>query len=178
MVWRGYLHPKLLRVIPCALHRLSAESSNGRLKQQNIEVNDLAHLTIVSLAVNPEGFEARLNLGGTLIALRQFDRALAENQRATEMQPHNAMARGQMGVPLFCLNRYDDAIVHLKTAKEIDMLFSDLCPVLSWRWHTKRRRGAALGEYEEFLISKPTQPVRAQAESRMHALHQAPPMSK
>src|SRR5262249_37153640 len=73
-----------------------------------------------ALSANPNSFVAQVNLGGALVSLGDYERALVENFKALEMRAGDSLAEAQTGQALFHLNRYDEAMQHLQKAKQID----------------------------------------------------------
>src|SRR5262249_235550 len=60
-----------------------------------------------ALKANSDSFVGRVNLGGALLGLGEFDRALAENTKAAVQRPTDSLAQAQLGISLFYLRRHD-----------------------------------------------------------------------
>jgi len=123
------------------------------------------------LKIDPDSVTARVNLGGALLGLKQYERALNENIDVLAIRPHDALAHAQAGLCLFNLNRYEDAIPHLQEAKQSDpnsLLFPGY--FLAMVYDALRRNEAAVAEYEDFLQSRPRFPNRTPIEARLKEL--------
>jgi tetratricopeptide (TPR) repeat protein len=109
-----------------------------------------------ALRANPNSYAARVNLGGALISLGDYDRALQENLKALEMRPSDSLAQSQTGQTLFDLKRYDEALVHLQAAKRVDpMSFTLPGLFIAQIYEIRGDRASALSEYQEFLKVHP-----------------------
>src|SRR5262249_9053185 len=109
--------------------------------------------------------------GGTLIALKEYERALAENLRVLDRRPDDALAHGQAGLALYYLRRYEAAIPYFEQAKQSDP-YSSLLPgfFLAASYDLLRRDDDAIAEGKECLTAHPDHQPRAQIEARMRAL--------
>ena len=109
-----------------------------------------------ALKTNPDSFVGRVNLGGALLGLGQFDRALAENSKAAAQRPTDSLAQAQLGLSFFYLRRLDEALPHLEQAKQTDP-FSPALPglFLAMIHESMGNTSAAIAEYAEFLKMHP-----------------------
>jgi TolB-like protein/Tfp pilus assembly protein PilF len=60
---------------------------------------------------------------GSLLALGQFDRAIAEGRRAVELDPLSLVINADLGQDYFYARRYDEAIAQLRKTIEMDPRF-------------------------------------------------------
>src|SRR5262249_31316904 len=105
-----------------------------------------------ALQANPNYYPARVNLGGALISLGDYPRALTENLKALAMRHDDSLAQSQTGQTLFHLKRYDEAIMHLEAAKRIDPMSFTLPGLFIAQIHQIRGdTDDAIAEYREFL---------------------------
>jgi tetratricopeptide (TPR) repeat protein len=106
--------------------------------------------------VSPGFYPARVNLGGALLSLRDYDRALAENLKAVELRPNDSLAQAQLGQAFFHLNQYDKALDHLKIAKQLDpMSFTLPGLFIAQIYQARGETPAAIAEYKELLKTHP-----------------------
>ena len=124
-----------------------------------------------ALKANPDSFVGRVNLGGALLGLGQFDRALAENTKAAAQRPTDSLAQAQLGLSFFYLRRLDDALPHLKQAKQADP-FSPALPglFLAMIHESMGNTSAAIAEYAEFLKMHPNHAASTNVERKLAAL--------
>ena len=120
-----------------------------------------------ALKTNPESFVGRVNLGGALLGLGQFDRALAENSKAAAQRPTDSLAQAQLGLSFFYLRRLDEALPHLEQAKQTDP-FSPALPglFLAMIHESMGNTSAAIAEYAEFLKMHPNHAASTNVERK------------
>jgi tetratricopeptide (TPR) repeat protein len=76
-----------------------------------------------------------------------------------------------MGQALFFLKRYEEALLHLETAKRIDpMAFSLPGFFIAQIYQIQGQRSRAVEEYREFLKVHPGHPYTPLIESRIRSL--------
>ena len=112
---------------------------------------------------DPMAYNPLVNLGGALIQLQDFPRALKVNQEAVAMRPQDPLAHSQLGRSYMYLGKDEQAVEHLSRARDLDPGHFSF-PRLSLaqaHWRNGRREEAAK-ELEEFLRRHPDAP---QAES-------------
>jgi tetratricopeptide (TPR) repeat protein len=127
-----------------------------------------ASLFLRALKANPNSFFAQVNLGGAFIALRDYERALAENLKAVGMRPDDSLAQAQMGQTLFHLKRYPEALTHLQKAKQLDpFAFSLPGLFIAQTLQAQGEADAAVTEYKEFLKTHPGHPSSRFAEQQL-----------
>jgi Tfp pilus assembly protein PilF len=124
-----------------------------------------------ALKSNPESFVGRVNLGGALLGLGDFNRALAENTKAATQRPTDSLAQAQLGLSFFYLRKLDEAVPHLEQAKQADP-FSPALPglFLAMIHESRGNTGAAITEYAEFLKMHPNHSASTNIERKLAAL--------
>jgi len=124
-----------------------------------------------ALKSNPESFAARVNLGGALLSLGEFERALQENIKAAGQRPNDSLAQSQLGMSYFYLRRYAEAVPHLELAKKADPLSPALPGLfLAMIREASGDRVGAISEYEEFLKAHPGHSTTEGIERRLASL--------
>lgn len=109
-----------------------------------------------ALDYNPIMFLPRLNLGSTLLALHKYEDALKVNLEAEKMRPDDPLAQAQLGYNFFYLDRFEEAIVHLRKAKEIDPSHFSFPQLLLAEIYKRRQDVARMtSELEEYLRFHP-----------------------
>jgi serine/threonine-protein kinase len=73
-----------------------------------------------AIALNPNDADIHRKYGDLLLALGQFDRGLAEDRRAEQLDPLSVYASWDVGRALFFARRYDDAMVQAQRTVELD----------------------------------------------------------
>jgi len=120
---------------------------------------------------NPNSYAAQVNLGGALISLGEYDRALQENLKALEMRPGDSLAQSQTGQALFHLKRYDEALPHLEKAKHVDpMSFTMPGLFIAQIRQFRGDKDGAITEYKEFLAEHPGGPFTTFVRSQLAVL--------
>jgi hypothetical protein len=143
----------------------------GLIYSRTQQYNEAEVLYERAVAANPGSTVARLNLAATFLQLKQYEPALRENLRVLESDRNNALAHGQAGVALSHLRRFDEAVSHLRHAKELDP-HSSFHPgyILAGLYDDLGQREAAIIEFEEFLKANPDSSGRSDIEYRMRQL--------
>src|SRR5262249_7276622 len=114
-----------------------------------------------ALSADPELISARINLGEAFLQLKQYDRALDENLRVLESRPNDVLAHFRAARALINLTRIDEAIVHLKRAKELEPTSSFLPGYfLATVYDDLGQTEAAIVEFAEFIKANPEYPER------------------
>ena len=73
----------------------------------------------------PGDFSANFNLGDLMITRGKTDEAVDYFSRATQADPHSAIAAGELGAALFTLSRVPDAKAEFKRALQLDPGYID-----------------------------------------------------
>ena len=84
---------------------------------------------------------------GPLLALGQFDRAIAEGKRAVELDPLSLIINSDLGSDYFNARRYDEAIMQLRKTIEMDPRFYYAHWNLGEVWQLKGQLTEAIAEY-------------------------------
>jgi TolB-like protein/Tfp pilus assembly protein PilF len=84
---------------------------------------------------------------GPLLALGQFDRAIAEGKRAVELDPLSLVINTDLGEDYFYARRYDEAITQLRKTIEMDPRFYYAHWSLGQVWQLKDQLSEAIAEY-------------------------------
>ncbi len=115
-----------------------------------------------ALALDEDGFEPIVNLGGTLLSMKRPADALPYNTRAVSTRPESALANSQMGINYFLLEHDTEALRYLDKAKRIDPSHFSHPQLILAQIHARHgRREAVLRELEDFLDRHPDSPLRA-----------------
>jgi tetratricopeptide (TPR) repeat protein len=86
---------------------------------------------------------------GPLLALGQFDRAIAEGKRAIELDPLSLVYNMNLGTAYFVARRYDEAIAQLRKMLEMDPRFYSTHWLLGMAWQSKGQLNEAIAEYRK-----------------------------
>jgi TolB-like protein/Tfp pilus assembly protein PilF len=86
---------------------------------------------------------------GPLLALGQFDRAIAEGKRAVELDPLSSINNTDLGEDYFYARRYDEAIAQLRKTIEMDPRFYYAHWLLGLVWQLKGQLHEAIDEYRK-----------------------------
>jgi adenylate cyclase len=86
---------------------------------------------------------------GPLLALGQFDRAIAEGKRAVELDPLSLIINADLGQDYFCARPYDEAIAQLRKTIEMDPRFYLAHWILGLVWQSKGQLSEAIAEYRK-----------------------------
>ena len=73
-----------------------------------------------AMELDPEQFEAVVNLGGVLLGKGRIEEALPLNQKAATMHPADALANAQLGMNYFFKRDFDSAEGPLLKAQSLD----------------------------------------------------------
>ena len=143
---------------------LEAINSLGIIHFQRKEFAEAEKRFRQALDLDEEAFEPRLNLGGVLLTLGQAKEALAENERAYEAVPQEALAAAQLGLSYYLLNDYGQAIRYLDRTKELDPAhFTFPQMTLAQIFMRLGQTEDAVEEIEEFIRLHPDAPEVARA---------------
>jgi serine/threonine protein kinase/TolB-like protein/Tfp pilus assembly protein PilF len=93
-----------------------------------------------ALELNPRSAAAHLANAGYLVALQQFDEALAELERAEALDPVSLVSDEEYGLVPYMARRYDLAIEYCRRAIELDPTY----------WQAYTWEGQALAEKGQF----------------------------
>jgi TolB-like protein/Tfp pilus assembly protein PilF len=86
---------------------------------------------------------------GPLLALGQFDRAIAEGKRAVDLDPLSLVINDSLGEAYFDARRYDEAIAQLRRTIEMDPRFYLAHWDLGQVWQLKGQLNEAIAEYRK-----------------------------
>lgn len=99
-------------------HQLS--TINGRLGAIS-EANECCRR---ALDIQPEHYEARVNLGNVLYSQGKFEEAATQYQKAIQINPNNPGARSNLGNLLGEMGKYDEAAASYQAAIQLDPDFT------------------------------------------------------
>ena len=103
-----------------------------------------------AIQLNPNYATARQWLAyGPLVALGEFDRAIAEGERAVELDPLSLIINANLGTTYFLARRYDQAIAQLRKTIEMDPRFYYARWSLGQVWQLKGELNEAIAEYRK-----------------------------
>ena len=116
-----------------------------------------------SLEEDPQAYEPLVNLGGVLVTVRKADEALDYNLHAVLVRPGDALANSQLGMTYFQLRRFDQALLYLERARQIDPAhFSHPQLPLAEIYARRGDRTRAADTLEDFLQHHPDWPQAGQ----------------
>jgi len=102
-----------------------------------------------AIELNPNYATAHHWFGNsTLLALGEFDRAIAEGKRAVELDPLSLIINADLGADYLTARRYDEAIAQLRRTLEMDPRFYYARWNLAQALELKGNLTQALAEYE------------------------------
>jgi tetratricopeptide (TPR) repeat protein len=104
-----------------------------------------------AIQLNPNYATAHQWSAGSLAALGQFDRAIAEGKRAVELDPLSLIINTDLGTGYFIARRYDEAIAQFRKTIEMDPRFYRAHWVLGRVWQLKGQLNEAIAEYRKAL---------------------------
>jgi TolB-like protein/Flp pilus assembly protein TadD len=104
-----------------------------------------------AIQLNPNYATAHQWSAGSLAALGQFDRAIAEGKRAVELDPLSLIINTDLGTDYFIARRYDEAIAQFRKTIEMDPRFYRAHVVLGRVWQLKGQLNEAIAEYRKAL---------------------------
>jgi tetratricopeptide (TPR) repeat protein len=102
-----------------------ADKSKGKMMEADRKYAEAEALCREALRLEPEMWEASLNLSFILGTLGRYEEALASAHRALQLNSGSPDAWYTQGVSLFHLNRFDEAIPSLDRAVELDPDLAD-----------------------------------------------------
>jgi tetratricopeptide (TPR) repeat protein len=97
-----------------ALHYL------GLIAIQNHDIPSAIHYLQQVVALVPEDSAARIDLGAQLLKVQRNDEALVQFDTVLDRNPDHAMALLYQGIALYRIGAYEDAVVSLERAVELD----------------------------------------------------------
>ena len=103
-----------------------------------------------AISLNPNYAMAHLWYGlGPLSAMEEFDRAIAEEKRALELDPVSPIINADLGTVYTLARRYDEAIAQLRDTVEMNPQFYGGHRCLGWALELKGATGEAIAEYHK-----------------------------
>ena len=103
-----------------------------------------------AISLNPNYAMAHLWYGlGPLSAMGEFDRAIAEEKRALELDPVSPIINADLGTVYTLARRYDKAIAQLRDTVEMNPQFYGGHRCLGWALELKGATGEAIAEYHK-----------------------------
>src|SRR5205809_1333877 len=103
-----------------------------------------------AIELNPNYAMAHLWYGlGPLSAMGEFDRAIAEEKRALELDPVSPIINADLGTVYTLARRYDEAIAQLRDTVEMNPQFHGGHRCLGWALELKGATGEAIAEYHK-----------------------------
>ena len=103
-----------------------------------------------AISLNPNYAMAHLWYGlGPLSAMGEFDRAIAEEKRALELDPVSPIINADLGTVYTLARRYDEAIAQLRDTVEMNPQFHGGHRCLGWALELKGATGEAIAEYHK-----------------------------
>jgi tetratricopeptide (TPR) repeat protein len=159
----------LEKAIQIAPNFQEALNDLGTIYNRKKQFAEAASLFERALKVNPQSLTARVNLGGTLIQLKQYERALNENLRVLETL--RMMRRPTLKLDLHFLTsgsmKCPSRILSMRNVR-IRILMPGY--FLASAYDISGNTAAAIAEYEDFLKTHPRYSDRAEIEKRILAL--------
>jgi len=103
-----------------------------------------------AISLNPNYAMAHLWYGlGPLSAMGEFERAIAEEKRALELDPISPIINADLGTVYTLARRYDEAIAQLRDTVEMNPQFYGGHRCLGWALELKGATGEAIAEYHK-----------------------------
>jgi len=103
-----------------------------------------------AISLNPNYAMAHLWYGlGPLSAMGEFDRAIAEEKRALELDPVSPIINADLGTVYTLARRYDEAIAQLRDTVEMNPQFYGGHRCLGWALELKGATSEAIAEYHK-----------------------------
>jgi serine/threonine-protein kinase len=106
-----------------------------------------------AIELNPKYATAHQWYAEYLAATKRFDEALAEIERALDLDPLSLMAITAVGIVFFYARQYEQAIEPLQRALEMDPHFPPALRVLGWVYEQKAMNEEAIEEYRKAVTS-------------------------
>jgi tetratricopeptide (TPR) repeat protein len=107
-------------------------------------------------AADPEAYAPLVNLGGVLLNLGRWSKALGYNLQAARKSPSDALANSQLGMSYFYTGQFDPAEKYLTAAKQIDPAHLSHPQLLLAEIHLRRNEPeAAADELEDLIVRHP-----------------------
>lgn len=150
---------RLERAVELAPQFATAWNHLGTIAHQSRRHEQAADYFRKALEQEPDAYEPLVNLGGTLVTLRQWEEALPYNRQAVLRRPQDALANSQLGLNYFYLADLDRAVQYLQEARRLDPAhFSHPQLTLAEIYRQRGDRKAAAAELEDFLRRHPDDP--------------------
>jgi len=111
-----------------------------------------------AIALNPNYATAHHWYALHLNDLARFDEAIAEINRAREIDPLSLVINSDVGIVFSSARRYDEAIAYFKKAMEMDPNFPDAHAMLGWTYVRKGMYPEGIAQFEKArtLFGSPT----------------------
>jgi tetratricopeptide (TPR) repeat protein len=107
-----------------------------------------------ALDADPEAYAPLVNLGGVLLNLSKWDKALEYNRRALQKSPNDALANSQLGMAYFYTGRLKLARKYLTIAKHIDPAHFSHPQILLAEIDLRQKEPSAAADELEDLVSR------------------------
>jgi tetratricopeptide (TPR) repeat protein len=154
---------RLERAVELAPQFGAAWNHLGTIAYQSQHFEPAADYFRKALEQEPDAYEPLVNLGGTLVTLRQWEEALPYNRQAVLRRPQDALANSQLGLNYFHLADLDRATHYLQEARRLDPAhFSHPQLTLAEIYRQRGDTKAAVAELEDFLRRHPDDPSAEQ----------------
>jgi TolB-like protein/Tfp pilus assembly protein PilF len=126
-----------------------AHVSRGLLFANNYNFKEAKQEFEHAIELNPNDADAHYFLAfGVLAPLGDFDRAIAEMNRAIELDPFSVVMNTNLGLCYYFARRYPEAIVQLRKTTELDAGFSEPHLILGLVHEVSADREQAITEYQ------------------------------
>ena len=116
----------------------------------------LPNATFVGIELNPNYAEIHLHYAVCLVRFGRGEEALAEIQRAVELEPLGLGANAYWGRILFYMRQYDRAIDQLRKTLELDQNFATAHEWLGDAYEQRGMYGEAVAEWDKALTLRGT----------------------
>jgi eukaryotic-like serine/threonine-protein kinase len=101
-----------------------------------------------AIELNPSYATAHQWYGGYLLAMGHFEEAIAELERAQEIDPLSLIINADLGLPYYFARRYDQAIEQYRKTLEMDPNFNQARIYLGWAYEQKNQLDEAIAVFE------------------------------
>ena len=145
----------LARARLALMHTLAAatyDTSDGRREQARVEAETALRLS----PALPEGHEA---LASYWVLRKNPTNAIAEFGRAVEASPTSAELRLELGIALGRAGRFDEALVQLRRAMQLDPGNAGAAFETAQTYSWLRRRGEAMLAFDRAIALAPASPI-------------------
>jgi serine/threonine-protein kinase len=123
-----------------------------------------------AMELSPKYARGHFSYGMLLTSLGRFDEAIAQMERAQELDPLSLITMAAAARPYYNARRYDDAVAQARRTLDLDSTFSRAHYWLGMAYAQQGKARQALREFQETLRQAGPIPVSRAAAAYAHAL--------